>query len=374
MCSMHENTLSTLPGVASIEDCRGACNDQPECAFLTYFAADSFPFSETCFLFSACDEVLDCMACTTEVNSCPEEEEGLCSGPVEGILGDNIVEFLPDVESEAACLDACSANSNCSFYTHHSECDLSYPGACILLSHLEGSLLPCEHCRTGAKACSDACYFIGEGGEPVPSMVLTNTSTTTTINTVALGICQMNILVVGGGGAGNNGGGGSGELTWARWNVSGSSIVIARVGQHGQPTRVELQVPPSMASLVIAQAGPGGDGVGGFGGSGYSGGGGGDSDYGGDGGTNGRNGYGGFGSDSAGGGGSGVDVDQAPIVGVSIGAGIGGKAHGGLGGGGGGVLINGEGPEGNSGTGEGYGGGGVLGYDGHAGVVVLEFN
>jgi len=253
MCSMHENTLSTLPGVASIEDCRGACNDQPECAFLTYFAADSFPFSETCFLFSACDEVLDCMACTTEVNSCPEEEEGLCSGPVEGILGDNIVEFLPDVESEAACLDACSANSNCSFYTHHSECDLSYPGACILLSHLEGSLLPCEHCRTGAKACSDACYFIGEGGEPVPSMVLTNTSTTTTINTVALGICQMNILVVGGGGAGNNGGGGSGELTWARWNVSGSSIVIARVGQHGQPTRVELQVPPSMASLVIAQ-------------------------------------------------------------------------------------------------------------------------
>merc|ERR1712172_192304 len=93
----------------------------------------------------------------------------------------------------------------------------------------------------------------------------------------------------------------------------------ARVGQHGQPTRVELQVPPSMASLVIAQAGPGGDGVGGFGGSGYSGGGGGDSDYGGDGGTNGRNGYGGFGSDSAGGGGSGVDVDQAPIVGLSIG-------------------------------------------------------
>ena len=136
MCSMHENTLSTLPGVESIEGCRTACRDEPQCAFLTYFAADrlnvikclcespylpfspSFPFSETCFLFSTCDEVLDCTECTTEANSCPEEEK-LCSGPVEGTLGQNIVEFLPDVESESACLDACSAHSNCSFYTHH---------------------------------------------------------------------------------------------------------------------------------------------------------------------------------------------------------------------------------------------------------------
>ena len=67
-------------------------------------------------------------------------------------------------------------------------------------------------CRTGAKVCSDACYFIGEDGEPVSSMVVTNTSLTTTINTIALGICQMSILVVGGGGAGANGGGGSGTL------------------------------------------------------------------------------------------------------------------------------------------------------------------
>ena len=140
MCRMHENTLSTLPGVESIQDCRAACRDEPQCAFLTYFAAGrfniikvalrithlgfshlsppSFPFSETCFLFSSCDEVVDCPECTTEANSCPEEEK-LCSWPVEGTLGQNIVEFLPDVESEAACLDACSAHSNCSFYTHH---------------------------------------------------------------------------------------------------------------------------------------------------------------------------------------------------------------------------------------------------------------
>ena len=40
MCSMHENTLSTLPGVESIEGCRVACRDEAQCAFLTYFAAD----------------------------------------------------------------------------------------------------------------------------------------------------------------------------------------------------------------------------------------------------------------------------------------------------------------------------------------------
>ena len=38
---------------------------------------------------------------------------------------------------------------------------------------------------------------------------MTNTST---LNTVALGTCQMNILVVGGGGVGDNGGGGSGRI------------------------------------------------------------------------------------------------------------------------------------------------------------------
>ena len=42
MCRMHENTLSSLPGVESIEDCRVACRDQPQCTFLTYFAADRF--------------------------------------------------------------------------------------------------------------------------------------------------------------------------------------------------------------------------------------------------------------------------------------------------------------------------------------------
>ena len=40
MCTMHENTLSTLPGIKSIEDCRAACRAEPQCAFLTYFATD----------------------------------------------------------------------------------------------------------------------------------------------------------------------------------------------------------------------------------------------------------------------------------------------------------------------------------------------
>ena len=36
----------------------------------TIFLVPSFPFSETCFLFSACDEVLECTECVTESNTC----------------------------------------------------------------------------------------------------------------------------------------------------------------------------------------------------------------------------------------------------------------------------------------------------------------
>ena len=36
----------------------------------TIFLVTSFPFSETCFLFSACDEVLECTECVTESNTC----------------------------------------------------------------------------------------------------------------------------------------------------------------------------------------------------------------------------------------------------------------------------------------------------------------
>ena len=48
-----------------------------------------------------------------------QEEEELCSSPVEGTLGQNILEFLPDVATEAECLQACQANQDCVFYTHH---------------------------------------------------------------------------------------------------------------------------------------------------------------------------------------------------------------------------------------------------------------
>ena len=84
----------------------------------------SFPFSETCFLFSSCEDVLECTECVTESKTCEvtfkgQDEEELCSSPVEGTLGQNILEFLPDVATEAGCLQACQANQDCVFYTHH---------------------------------------------------------------------------------------------------------------------------------------------------------------------------------------------------------------------------------------------------------------
>ena len=65
----------------------------------------SFPFSETCFLFSSCEDVLECTECVTESKTCEvtfkgqddderhSDEEEFCSSPLEGTLGQNIVEF-----------------------------------------------------------------------------------------------------------------------------------------------------------------------------------------------------------------------------------------------------------------------------------------
>ena len=93
----------------------------------------SFPFSETCFLFSSCEDVLECTECVIESKTCEvtfkgqddderhSDEEEFCSSPLEGTLGQNILEFLPDVATEAECLQACEANQDCVFYTHHRE-------------------------------------------------------------------------------------------------------------------------------------------------------------------------------------------------------------------------------------------------------------
>ena len=141
---MHDNVLDILPDIASLEQCRVICQDAPSCAFLTHFGSDSYPFKETCMLFSECSELHAYPDCITEEAAC----WALCSSPVESQMSGNLVQFLPDVEDERLCRDGCRNHTSCKYYTHHNNSDPFFPaGACFLMSGLEEPLLPCDFCR-----------------------------------------------------------------------------------------------------------------------------------------------------------------------------------------------------------------------------------
>ena len=158
------NTLTSTTGVPNLTACRQLCDRQSVCSYLTYFGPDNFPFSETCFHFSSCDSLHPCTNCTSVDVSCSQPSPYSCSDPVEGVLGENMLNFFPDVESEEACRNTCLSIPACNFYTYHGSCDPNYPGACALLSHVLEPVQECNHCRTGAVICSSRCSFL-QGGE-----------------------------------------------------------------------------------------------------------------------------------------------------------------------------------------------------------------
>ena len=98
-CEMHDNTIAILPNVPTMEECRLLCQDQDNCNYISHFGAVSFPFVETCMLFSACDTLHEYSNCSTEERACWT----LCSEPLESQLGENLVQFIPDIVDEFAC-------------------------------------------------------------------------------------------------------------------------------------------------------------------------------------------------------------------------------------------------------------------------------
>ena len=63
-------------------------------------------------------------------------------------------------------------------------------------------------------------------------IVMTNTST---LNTIALATCQMNILVVGGGGVGDNGGGGSGRIQFFDFLKHFTKVIATVINPPNKP-------------------------------------------------------------------------------------------------------------------------------------------
>ena len=50
-CEIHEyNLVASLPGVASVEECRQLCSDDQHCSHFSHFGPASFPIADVCFL------------------------------------------------------------------------------------------------------------------------------------------------------------------------------------------------------------------------------------------------------------------------------------------------------------------------------------
>ena len=116
---MEDNIIGIVNDISSILECRNLCYDEQSCAFITFYGPDSFPFSNTCVLYSACDSLFSCVDCTTEDRDCLPVEFKLCSSPVESHMGDNLLQFLPNIDDEAECKGECTKQSGCSYYTFH---------------------------------------------------------------------------------------------------------------------------------------------------------------------------------------------------------------------------------------------------------------
>ena len=59
-CEMHDNIVSLLPGVESVEECRVLCQEEPACTYMSHFGNHSYPFSRECILFDECDTLHSC--------------------------------------------------------------------------------------------------------------------------------------------------------------------------------------------------------------------------------------------------------------------------------------------------------------------------
>ena len=319
---MHDNVVSITEDVASVEECRLICQESVNCTSITSYGPHDFPFRDTCVAVSACPSLTDCLDCTSEDTTC-----ATCSLALQGTLNHNLVDFLPDLVDESRCREACLADSACTFYTFHLPADPAYPGGCFLLSGLQGPIRDCQHCRTGARNCSDpaGCLLASNDGNISSSgLLITDTHGLTNPRTVQLlpfGTCpaQVTVLAVGGGGSGNSygGGGGSGQVEFVSLESSKVGKLQVEVGRGGARSYVYnvYDVIEQNNKLVVEAAAGGNAPDGGSGGSGYCGGGGSGSSGGGEGGRDGGDGADGRGTQGPyypGGKGSGTDVSKVP--------------------------------------------------------------
>ena len=129
-CDFDENNLiDSVSQVYSEEECRQICEDQQECAYITYFNASAKPFSNICLTFQTCEITVDCTNCVTQNMDCYRRT---CGENVVGHMDENIIDMLANTKSELDCKQHCSETDKCSFYTYYLEEDPLFHQLCVL--------------------------------------------------------------------------------------------------------------------------------------------------------------------------------------------------------------------------------------------------
>jgi len=372
----NNNVIGILNGIYSVEECRQQCLDNNGfCTVFSHYNSAGAPFRDTCILLSDCLVLDTCVECYTEDvrSDCTVS----CTAAVEGIIGDNLVDFAVDLTKEA-CASECEDLLGCDAYTYHFGNSTTYPETCFLLTELLKPLSLCDDgtCLSGSPECNLFPCGFRVDGVFYPNIIVVNA--TTDIDVISDGSCDTLLAVaVGGGGTTSvDAGSGSGYVEFAEISPLPSGQLRAEVGG---PTEVTKLTDRSDGTTLLT-ANPGGDGGQTNGADGYSGGGGdttSGSGIGGGGGTD-----GGDGEDSSypGGMGSALDITGIPLAHVVISPGDGGQGDYGSGGGGGGVIVDGRGPIGGGpqhGEGFGAGGGGYwneVSAEGYPGIIILELS
>ena len=374
-CKVNEdNLIEIIIEITDLEECRQRCGDVENCQYFSHFGVNSFPFSDYCALYSSCSLLEDCGEdCYTEDELC----NGSCGRNFESIKVDNVIEFIPDVESERNCKGICLADPDCFYYTYYGIESDHNPHLCILLSDLSSPSQECENCFTSLPNCNNtsyiSCKFTIDSNQTLrDSLVFTNVDDIVNVTfspSASLG-CKATIIAIGGGGDGDSyGGGGSGYVESEVIDISSTKYEVS-VGDWRQDSFVREK---NGQNILLAQpGGHGGTGSPSKGGVGYSGGGSGGTGY--KGGSNGSDGEG-----DNGGIGSGFDISTISLEHHILSPGNGGDLYENYGGRGGGVLVDNIGPACLDclGYGSGYGGGGGGGNVGFTnyglqGMVLIE--
>lgn len=374
-CLVTDNLIQTFLAVPTVAECQALCkSNQSTCAAFNWFGPDSaFYPQEACLLLSSCGTRVESAGCYRGAEQ--SDEKCRCSIGFHGAIDQNsLVGLVANVETEAACKQACAVVGECEVYTYYGNSSLVEANLCFLLRGFLAPVAPCTSCTTGPATCGlggtcKVAVLTAATGQPATGGILAEASLNISLVTEE-NSCRVELAVVavGGGGAGegtstHGGGGGSGYIQAAIIPLTSGSLLEVTVGGAGGNTSVGVggQV------LLLAEAGESAT-LGHAGGDGYSGGGGYSGGAGGQGGGDGTN-----GNQGKGGRGSGFLLSTLQMDNFVLKEGAGGNVSTVGGGGGGVVVVNaGQRPEGGGPyDGQGFGAGGA-GGEGLPGCVLIE--